>query len=410
VLLSSLSTGCGASSSAETGIESPFESQSPNPHVHPLCRDARAIEVSAGETTPLQFSAADVIDFVAGAHAETLHWVAASDAAEPLDQRITIAVDSVGRSRFMDAMDKPLYHGATCISWLEIDVEVSLRSSDGAVDERFLGTAYAVDGRIARISALASGAAVAQSLTERARSRAADGAEPAGYRLELRFSRHGVSGALHASLPSEATDDVHTPIGEVLLAYLGPVACDLFDAAIALDEGEVGVTGQALLDRFAALSPLQIEWSDGTRSELAASFTATHAGACLSTRPDAAAVRVPGTLVLQTADGRLDASYPAALVAGQGEAVAAGFVWVQLDDNMILALGTPGELGFPEQSGEGFEDFALEFSFRIDAEDVLDASIVLIGYALNDCTDEIALGEQCGRYTPVELYSGTLAR
>jgi hypothetical protein len=98
------------------------------------CSEQRA-SLELGETSPLGFSAADVLSFAEGEHVTTMQWQAIDVPYGPESgtTQLTLSVARLGRARYVDRGE-----GACCFAAVQVDVRVTLETSGGALSESFV--------------------------------------------------------------------------------------------------------------------------------------------------------------------------------------------------------------------------------------------------------------------------------
>jgi len=104
-------------------------------------------EVALDEVTPLEFAAADVLDFTVGASEQTFEWLS-TDVVVDLALGVTLDAEDAryveGQSTGTDDFD--------CGRWIAVDLRVSFLTSDGVLAEAFGTTlgAYSATSAMAR--------------------------------------------------------------------------------------------------------------------------------------------------------------------------------------------------------------------------------------------------------------------
>ncbi len=393
-----LAAGCSTATSAPPAIDSPFEGFEHYNGVTRLCTLVQANAIGPDDVTEVNATAAQMIALIAGKHRHVLHFDPPGDEASSSQTPITIEIEMASAPRWMDGMDEPLYHGATCPSWLQADVNVTLRTDDGAIAERFAAYAWMIDPTIVHISAAATNV-VHGSLTDWITARLPEA--PLRFTLEIAYAAEGGGATIDVFMPI-ADAGFHTPYSPVTVGYIGTTPCTRRRAPISLDSGDL-LTGDQLLSRFTFAQPLHIEWNDGSNATLDAHFMAEHAGACLSAYEQGTSLAIEGTLALDSDDGRLHGRY-ATSIAGQRVA--------QADVGLSFLVNglTAAEAGFPQVAQAGLLDVEVHVDVQVNAANELAGSVELIGRFDNDCTDEIERGEQCGSYLFPTLHAGTITR
>ena len=154
--------------------------------------------LSLAEVSPLGFSAQDSLNFAAGAHSATLHWLPATGfpyGPESGDGTVNVTVTSLGNARFATTSDDPPTE-VLCMPSVLSDVAVDFETAGGAFHEHFQGVLVASDPANATLNATVLGNHLVGSF---AFDPAALGSgRLAEVALNLSFGAHSFGGAIGA--------------------------------------------------------------------------------------------------------------------------------------------------------------------------------------------------------------------
>lgn len=366
------------------------------------CEAGSTTALALTQRTELGFSANDVLEYAAGTHRATLTWpsdptleVGPEDGVQDLTIALEPRTDS---ARFHDPETEAIGHGATCRSWLEVDVRVTLQSTARALHETFDATLISKDVRVAFLAAQTEAPRL-QGLLEATQ----DGVPPYMMELDVTFSPFGVTGNLVARWP-----DTAYPF--TTLAHWGASRCDARAFALAPSQQLEGVSPKQLLDRISALERLTLTWLDGTRTSASLELELDDDGACVSLRDyldaEGMDLEMTGTLSLESDDGRFSGSMPASLSRGFGDD--------STDDLYLNVLSNPAEvpaadLGFAEIDGTAFEPLYREFRLSVDPSGEPMGTVSLKGVRRTNCINTDP-GEVLCETVTEELETGTFSR
>jgi hypothetical protein len=374
--------------------------------------DAVAKSVGLEAPTGLGFTADDVLAIAAGRHETVLHWSEREElelGPESGTQALVVEVQPRGaQARVIHPSASVIGHGLVCHDWLEIDVTIRLRSQSGALNDQFDATLYSQRADSAYMLASAAGAQLAGALNARNLAKAAADQEPAALTLALSFSDLGVSGVLTGAWPTRALDFHAASSQTIELAYVGAGRCASYAHAIELATQFQGTSPRAVLDRLAALNPLGIDWSDGTRSEASVEFVPDTA-ACVSresrnvSEPGLVSyLYVPGMLRIRSADGRFDGEYHTELGIGLNAEVRIAEPSFSASAGIGASeFTTVLAAGFPRQNVDRYESVTL--TLFITANPTWSGRVTLTGYQNEPLQSD---NGQTAAYTPVVLEEG----
>ncbi len=385
------------------------------------------------QTVPeLGFSADDLLAAIEAGET-SIAWQAAGAAAAPSDESVTITVAYAGgpiTHRFYNAEQVPeqdALAGDTaagamtsraaaegdCPPEMTVEVEMTLSTSDGTLDETFTTTLRASDPSLVRFEQELPAAELNGSLEFEPQS---DGQELSALHVEGMFTAYGSSGSItwQASAPTDVSSEplepptdpsseelelVDVEVSQGLLALwpsgrecaaaeLGygpriPVAAEQQFAHFSADEARAV---------FAGLEPLPLRW------RLPADWAGETAELTLEVEPGEGlcvevygggdeAVRYPARVNAVSSDGRLDGQYQGAvLVASEEGTLGRGDVNIELLDVPVDEADAFGLASFDPGAQERVS-FSLWLQWNQLTDDVSGGISIV---ALSDCPEEPA--------------------
>ena len=342
---------------------------------------------SLDEDPGVGFSASDILAFAEGTHEEPLHWnpqELATIGPESGDGSITITVQhSDGEVRYVqedpdaastgDEIGNLLPEGE-CRPWLELDVEVTVKTGGGVLDEHFDATLVSNNKLLATLFVHPEPDKLSGSL-------AVTDVKVAGFvlaqlDLSISFTPFGVSGALGGVFEMRTNDAVSAAPGGRggPFAQWGKARCDGGGFAVAQDDDVNGATAADVLALVAAVPTVQLTWNDGALTDADLAFEPEDDGACVlldASVDGGTALLMRGSLTLSSNDGRVDGSWPGTL---QGSADAAGqvtAVMFELDSTGALPQVTADNLesayGVTMIETAGYDGFSFNLQLMVAA-------------------------------------------
>lgn len=410
------SGGC-ASSREAAGEEPP----APSPligidelnQVEPLCADGSTREIALDEVIDNGFSAQDILAFAEGVHDERIRWQPPDGAAispERGEHALRVTVERASdRAADIEPEVAVIGHGASCSHWLAIPVTVGLQSDGGALNDAISGTLLATHERVAYFRATSIGDELAGELSV---SPPREDVYLSIFELAITFSEQGASGTLAAQW--RLRDDPALEVEFEPLASFGRATCEPADYAVTLDEvvplaeDDAGMSAREALEVLSELDTLALAWQSGEQTTATLSFTPGSEGACVFVSPVSpelfATLSVPGQLRFETADGKVDATWPAELKrAGRSSSLSLTLDPAGLPDG---STATAEELGFPTHDRGTLIalNVALYLSLELESGEASGA-LDLGGFHCGTGSPETSC-----MYTSVDLDSATLGR
>lgn len=277
-------------------------------------------DVALDEVTPLGFSAEQVLAFAGGLHEAALVYDLNNFSGVELsvpDQAttVTLSIEPTGTASFVTEASIP--GRSICANALEIDVEVTLSTADGAFNEHFSDKLLVDDPSRAHLVRAIN----LESLQGNLSLGLSDGATISESYLNVILGDGFFAGDIAGMISS--CEGSSCSAGSVTFALWNDSGCR--DRLVPATTTEV-ITG--VLDLVNALSPLTITWGNGEASQL--SMNASSLDPLLCHSPEltggTGGYWLQTELALSSEDGRLDTTLPVEI---EGNLTADGtpYVW-----------------------------------------------------------------------------------
>jgi hypothetical protein len=374
------------------------------------CRVASARNVGEQEQTPLGFAASDVLTYLIGERQETLRWQAQrgseygpESGAQPLSLKVTRTSAPV---RLVDYERKEGRGeiGATCDDALEIEVEVTLRTAQGALDETFKKKVEVRGKQVARIFHGIPSKDLGGSF-------AYTSVSPAGFEFtrltfDMTFTPYGTAGLLSPTLEMRTSDAVSNAPGSGPLAAWGLAACQT-GTAVPLDARVAGYTGQDVLDAFAAMPQPPVRWDDGTMTKLSLSYEPSEQGVCAvlvdtnhALEGKAGTLLLTGTLVAKSDDGRIDGRWQVLATARPGAGGALETVGVELDYRVRRDNPTLADYGISGFDVSSYDSFGVGVKLSVSSQGLWSGDVSVTGFTAPNCPSTPTVDPSGGASSP----------
>jgi hypothetical protein len=367
------------------------------------CEAGEMTPLGLNEDSPLGFSAADILAFSEGTHEEAIRWnpqlSGVTLSPESGEQEITITVTASGEPRFVQPKP-PENNGeedllidieSGCASWVEIDVDVTVETSGGALDETFEGLLRAQSPLTSSIfygpdpDELGGDFAVAVSGDF-------EGFTLAQLGLNVRFSAYGVGGTFNGLLQRVTGDAVTAgPGGMKPFADFGAGTCgeNADGFTVGLDDEIEGATVQDSLDMFGADDEVALTWETGATTTSTMAFAPATQGGCVLLNNEVTGdltLLTEGTLSMTSADGRLDGEWPGRIEAHVEDDGSISRIVYMLQAKLPehSAPGANAAYGFPNDEIATFDGAGVRVDVTVTDAGVT-GTVALTGFVRADC-------------------------
>lgn len=319
------------------------------------CQQGASRELALDEETPLGFAARDVLDIVEGTHQQTISWneiEVASYEPEHGDQSLTIQIARQSAPRWVEyaRTESPMGGGLLgmvedrCLPTLEVDLQVSVQSDEGALNEKFTTTLYTRSTDAVTLSFTETLEEIGGNLVF---TPAQEGFMLDMLYFDLEFTKDVARGEIRASFSRPENGAIFGMAGLKPLATWGPAACAEGEALVRSDTQVANFSADDAIALIQSVSESTVTFADEPPSRVVFStFAPENEFACAyqsGTRgPVPTEKEGPkGTLSFAGSwnavsdDGRINASWPVLVRAVADDAGNLAAVSIRLDSARI---------------------------------------------------------------------------
>ncbi|HVZ35078.1 MAG TPA: hypothetical protein VG963_21780 [Polyangiaceae bacterium] len=366
------------------------------------CRAASTQTVALDAVTDLSFSANDVLAYAGGAHQETITWLPASLTSygpESGAQSLSLSLVPAGnRARYVHYVPDTggLDIGTNCRDALEVDMEVTLQSGQGALDEHFQAILSANSRELATLYHVLDPNKLGGSF-------AATPTQPNGFALTqlavgMSFTRYGLSGSLQPTFErhegGSGSDGSVSSAPSSPLATWGLPPCEDGGIAVPSDASVAGFSARDALALLAEHATAQGRWDDGAATSLSLSFSAASDDACavldatgVLTNNPVGTLRAYGTLTANSQDGHVAAHWPAVISARPDASGALEAIEIALDPNVQLPMGSlADQYGIEGFDTSGYDFFGVAVQLSLAQSGAWGGTVMITGYVRPNCS------------------------
>lgn len=363
------------------------------------------IELGAGST--LGFSANQVLEFAGGTHTVPLAWLDSDIEYGPESGRsaITIEVEPLG-ARFVDRSPAsssgagPTIDIGTpldgCRDSLRIDVRLHVSSAGGALAETVESTLEAYEADFASGGFGLDLEAIAGTFQAEIEPPRNSEVTSAGLAIRMGFSEHGVVGELEIGYEFRSLDGGAAGVGVGLPIAQFPADdyCGQTNTfSVAADQEVRGVSMAAALDALNGAGPIAVRYQTGASSTIEVVYASDAARTCVSLGRDTlyngttdTALLFPGTVTLESLDGRLDGEFPVTISASSRET---GFMFYaganESTQDVTQAASFARERGVQDDVDvTGYDGVSISFQGFV-AQTTAGGSLVVNGLTVPEC-------------------------
>jgi hypothetical protein len=262
-------------------------------------------------------------------------------------------------------------------SQLGVEAHVTVTTDGGALSETFDTVLRSQGGRLATFSAAIDLSKVDGAL---AVSYSRPGAKLVQTMLNATLLPEGTTGSF-AGIEQVEHGEVVSAGGAVLAVWPDAPACAMGDGAqdgsgiaVAAGENALGITGEAAAELISSMTPVAIQWLDGSSSELTLTTTLQGDGCLRASAPNgipmehaSGSVTYPALFKVESADGRVNGEYAGTLLSfPEGDAhgvVAQSYTQLapeQVAETGFSAVQVPSDVEYLVVSFDARRNGALE--------------------------------------------------
>jgi hypothetical protein len=389
------------------------------------CVDTITVLSSVDEVAALGFSAAQVLAVAEGSHASEMTWgeglgegpVKVMFGPESGAGALTVDVAYAGGEvRFVsskpeesegEGLDDGAFY-ANCNDRLEVDVEVSVKTDGGALDESFTAPLRATSRGISRISREIAVEALAGSFA--LTTVEPDNAEVGPLAFTIGISGSGLFGGIASTVQVSDGEVVSAGFMNVASWPGGASPCEFEEAPVGLGDAVAQFSGDDALALIAAAQGVELSWG-GEPTAMTLAVTPGAVACAYDSGDWAGQLRIPAEIAVQTADGRWDGSFAVDVLATPAADGSLASVTVQISGAYASTVSVDAfaaTFGIADVELSGFDeaglDFRSEFTPKEGGPAVTGASTVL-GVKLHMCSNEPGAGCEGNQYTELDMAS-----
>jgi len=389
--------------------------------------------------TRIGISPAQILKFAEGVHDTKIRWQpseTATYAPETGEHDIQITVTHTdGEARLVEyetkkstgeqvLTDDISFSDCASLATVEVDVQVTIKSDGGALDESLTGTLRARSKSWATLS-------LPVEVDRLGGSFKIVSTKPAGITLiqaaiELAFSPVGVSGSFGGLFEMRSADAIGIGAGGTLAAIGDDASCDGGGLPIALDDALGEMSAQDALDLVAAVQSAKVKWRDGTSP--AATLELVHDGASVCAILDPALLSGPNApgmlrfgarLRVTSDDGRLDGDLPVTVEATPAKDGTLGQAAIALGGPSLIeatATNLESEFGIHGIDAATYDGVSVALELQVEAPETaprLTGTLKVNGYLEPTCPPppkDLSMGTPgCPGAAITELEVGTFS-
>lgn len=369
-----------------------------------FCMAGEKSDIALDDDSQLGFSANDLLAFASGTHEEVMRWrmpMQGSIGPESGEGTITITLEPAGTApRFVQPDDGSSSGGAEpavdligggCEAWLEVDVNVTVETGGGALDESFEAVLRSRTADVAYVYVSPEPGELNGSFEA---SYDTPGFNLVQLGLGITLTSFGTSGTFSGVFEMRsgdgATDGVATGAGG-LFATFGRAACADGGFAVGPDDEIEGMTTAEVLALVDATDSVELTWDDGATATSTLAFEPDDNGGCVqldnATIGDTTLL-VYGTLRMQSDDGQLAGEWPGRIEARavEGGSIRAEFA-IQAKLPGVSEPGANAAYGFPMEDVTGFDSAGVLVTLKLESDAPATGEVALIGYTIPEECD-----------------------
>jgi hypothetical protein len=382
------------------------------------CKVTSATELGLDAESALGFTANDVLAFVEGTHEETLRWYPQdgfSYAPESGEHALTVQITRDGAPRFTKytrASNGSLgeialagVDGEPCSDAIEIDVEVLVKTDQGALDETFPATLIVRNDKAVSIyhrfkEDKAQGSFVVTNVN-------LANARVVQLALSIQLTRYSMqgnfTGIVEQRLGEGPTAGVSAGSSRNPIASWGAQDCSYHGTPVPRSAAVDGVSGDDALALVNRTRNATVTFSGGAASKATLSFSALSEHACAvlddgyASFGGAGSIYLRATLRIQSEDGRIDGTWQVGLTAKRGESGALSEVQVTFDDAQIAQPGSlVARYGIHGIDESRFDNVSANLTLKASPEATLDGELAVTGFTNTPCMPVVTMGPNGG--------------
>lgn len=378
-----------------------------------MCEADGSEPLTLDQETSLGFRVSEVLAFVEGTHEETLTWYPqeiAEYGPESGQQALTLTVTRKGAPRFARyrmkqgsgaGLGEIAIAGGGCEPAVEVDVDITLRTAQGALNETLSTTLQIRSPYVVRVwlnpdpNKLQGSFHITQ-------------VNQPGFRLvqlnlSAQFTPYGNSGELRPTFEKRDANSVGASAGgrQPLASWGEQVACDMGMVGVPRDLALEGFSADDVVSLWNGVKAPTVAFDNLPASALTLAPLQLSSTCALLERSEAwgltqvGTIAVAGSVGVKSADGHIDGSWPVLLVATPKQGGGIGSVKVSFTNE---ATGAAASLrGFDTA---GYDSTHATLMGTLESSGALSAKVTLNGLKLPNCPTEPVITPGGGASSP----------
>jgi hypothetical protein len=375
------------------------------------CHVVSATEIAPDADTGLSFKASDVLAFVEGTRTEKLTWNPQElfeYGPESGQHTLTLEITRKGAPRFThyapDAgpfgeialVGDGVGGGGVCSDAIEIDVQVHMKSDQGALDETFESTIVARNDKAVSIYRRLEDDEINGSFT--VTNVSLPNARLIQLTVSIQLTEYGTQGTFTGTLEQRFEDAAGGGFGaNAPLARWGLGDCLYRGAAVPMSAKAGPFSGDDLLALLNRGANATVTFDGSAPSSATLTFMPASERACVVLEGNGATMGGVGTVYIQTAlriqsaDGRIDGTWPLEVTAlpdasGQIDQAQISF------DNDRQAWGSGfAQYGIQGFDTSGFDNVSAQLKMIASAQRALRGDLTITGYKNAPCSTMVVM-------------------
>jgi hypothetical protein len=396
-----------------TQADEPFHDG--NEGAYESCEETVTVLESVDEASTLGFSAGDVLAFAEGSHQSSIHWHPGEIdfGPETGEGELSVEVEyDGGEIRYVDSEPKNEEgFGGDCPDRLEIDANVTMKTSGGALDEHFVGTIQAMRSNVATILQKREPGDFEGALT--IEDIETENGEATAITLGIGLSTFGIFGSIDGGIQVEDGDAVGFGGFNYATFPDAKLACEFpFEAPVPFDAAFGGFSAADALALLATHPEHVLTWDGDEPTPL--TLTAVHDGAPICARMSPTTESEGDTpisfgveVTMLSDDGRLDGTLDLtarAMADASGELTELYLTHEAPYAEHVSPEDFEATYGIHGVDLSGYDGGGLTFDASVTPE-YSTGAITVLGAVVHQCSDEP--GEPCEGTDMQEIEGGT---
>jgi hypothetical protein len=391
------------------------------------CHVVSATEIAPDADTSLGFKANDVLAFVEGAHSEQLTWnpqerleygpesgqhVLTLEITRKGAPRLTHYAPNAGPFGEIALAGGDGAGGYGCSDAIEIDVQVRIKSDQGALDETFDSTIVARSDKAVSIyhrvkDDKLNGSFAVTKITPviPVNSPPSNASEPRLIQLtfSIQLTKYGTQGSFTGTIEQRFDSGISSAsggggaAGSAPLARWGLADCLYRGASVPMSAQAAAFSGDDLLTLLNRNGKGTVTFDGSAASSATLAFSAASERACVVLENNGATMGGPGTvyiqasLRIQSADGRIDGSWPLEITALPDQTGQIDQAQISFDNDRLPAGRDFAQYGVTGFDASGFDHVAAQLKMLAGSQVGLSGDLTLTGFKNAPCSNEVIM-------------------